>query len=590
MAKLIDLRKLMSTHGVQGVVVPHSDEHQSEYLDHYAQRLAWLTNFTGSAGSAIVLNDRAAVFVDGRYTLQAAKQVDQSLFEVVHLADETPAQWLAKHLTPGDKLAIDSWLHTQADIGRLRDVCTLKKATLVTLNENLIDKIWPDQPKPSTNEAFIHDLQFAGVSHQKKIKQIAADLASKSVDYAVISSLASICWLLNIRGTDVEGTPVVFAFAVIGADETVHLFIDKNKLPTSVMNHLDANIKFDDKPKIVDFLAGLPKTKVVQIDPRKTPYRLLEALSGKTIAQDQDPCALPSACKNNVEIQGVRAAHVRDGVALCNFFSWLEANLKEGYRVSELDAVHTLFEFRREQKLFFSNSFATISGSGPNGAIVHYRVDKESNRVLNDDTIFLVDSGGQYHDGTTDVTRVVAVKEPTDEQRERFTRVLKGHIAVARTVFPCGTTGSQLDVLARFHLWQAGLDYAHGTGHGVGSFLGVHDGPQGISKAIGLGTPLKDGMVLSNEPGYYKEGEYGFRIENLIVVREVHIPHAEIPMLGFETVTLAPIERKLIDISILEQSEINWLNAYHNEIQQKLLPLVKQETKEWLVRATAKLV
>ena len=589
--KLDELRKLMALEDLQAYIVPHSDEHQSEYLDHYAERLAWLTDFTGSAGSAIILGKKAAIFVDGRYTLQAAKQVDQGLFEIVPIAEETPEQWLAKNLIKEDRVGVDAWLHTEIGIQRLEKLCKNKGATLSSLDENLIDKLWHDQPKPSSNKAFIHDLKYSGVSHQKKIKQIAADLKDKNIDYVVISSLPSVCWLLNIRGHDVEYTPVVFAYVIIEPDETVHLFIDHKKLTPDVIEHLDAQIKIHDKFEIEEFLKKIRASANVQIDPKNTPYMLIETLikNGVNIIRDQDPCMLPSACKNAIEIQGVKAAHIRDGVAVCNFLSWLETNLKEGYKLTEMDAVKTLLEFRREQELFVSESFATISGSGPNGAIVHYRVDKKSNRLLNQDSIFLVDSGGQYYDGTTDVTRVVAIKDPTAEQKDRFTKVLKGHIDLARVVFPVGTSGSQLDVLARFHLWRAGLDYAHGTGHGVGSFLGVHDGPQSISKSTLSVTPLCAGMVLSNEPGYYKEGEYGFRVESLMLVHEVHIPHSELSMLGFETITMIPIEQKLIDLTIMHRNELRWLNDYHSEIREKLLPLVKDETKDWLIRATEKL-
>ena len=565
--KLSALRQQMQTKGLQAYIVPYADEHQSEYLDNYAKRLAWLTNFTGSAGTAIVLPDRAAVFVDGRYTLQAAKQVDQKQFEIVYVAEETPWQWLTKHIQSNDKVGIDAWLHTEAEVQQLRNICNL-----IPLHENLVDAIWHDQPQPSTNSAFIYDLKYAGVSHQQKIKQITAEMQANHI---VISALCSVCWLLNIRGSDVEDMPVVFAYVVVSADGAVNLFIDQQKLTPEVINHLGSSVVCHDKAAIVDFLSNLSQ---VQIDPKNTPYRLLEVL-GECVRK-QDPCALPSACKNAVEVQGVKAAHLRDGAALCNFLAWLE--LKSN--VTELDVVDTLHKFRQEQDLFVSNSFATIAGSGPNGAIIHYRVDENSNRLLKKDAILLLDSGGQYYDGTTDITRVVAMQEPTAEQKDRFTRVLKGHIALAKAVFPQGTTGSQLDTLARAPLWQVGLDYAHGTGHGVGHFLGVHDGPQRIGK--GVSVALQPGMVLSNEPGYYKEGEYGFRVESLMIVTEVVVPGAELPMLGFETLSMVPIEQELIDVPLLDKAELQWLNDYHEQVQKKLLALVNADTKDWLLRKT----
>ncbi|HEY3908442.1 MAG TPA: aminopeptidase P family protein [Stellaceae bacterium] len=584
--RLSRLRRELSARGLDGFVVPRSDEHQGEYVPPRGQRLAWLTGFTGSAGLAVVLRERAALFVDGRYTLQAAQQVDGNLFEVHHLIDEPPQHWIAAALKPGTVLGYDPWLHTPHEIERFRAAVEKAGASLRAVADNPLDRVWPGQPAAPLAPVVPHAEEFAGESAQSKRARLGRALAKEGVSAAVLTMPESIAWLLNIRGGDVPHTPLPLSFAILRDDVTVTLFIDRRKLVPGLDRHLGNAVRVaapDALGPALDALAAAGGR--VQADPASAAswiFDRLETASAK-LHRAPDPCTLPKACKNPVEIDGTRAAHRRDGAALTRFLAWLAREAPAG-RLSEIAASDRLEAFRRQGRYFRDLSFPTISGAGSNGAIVHYRAMPETEKRLERGTLYLLDSGAQYLDGTTDVTRTVAIGEPTAEMRDRFTRVLKGHIALALARFPKGTGGTQLDGFARRGLWQAGLDYDHGTGHGVGSYLGVHEGPQRISKAPSA-QPLLPGMIVSNEPGYYKTGAYGIRIENLVLVRPSD-GAAEREMLGFETLTLAPIDRSLVEPSLLDDDELAWLDAYHAQVRETLTPLVDPDTAAWLAQAT----
>jgi len=586
--KLARLRAELARRGLDGFIVPRGDEHQGEYVPPFAEGLAWLTGFTGSAGIAVVLKDKAAIFVDGRYTLQAQAQTDPHLFERLHLVDSPPAAWLAKNLPRGALLGYDPWLHTPAELERSAAAAAKAGAKLAPCDGNPIDAVWPDQPAPPLAPIVPHALRYAGKPSAEKRAEIAAALAADGVDAAVLTAPDSIAWLLNIRGGDVPHTPLALSFAIVSADGTVELFCDPRKLAPGLAEHLGNAVRASPREAFGPALERLGSAKKgVPADPTKAANFVFDALkrAGADIVAGADPCALPKACKNPVELDGTRAAHRRDGAALTRFLAWIKREAPTG-RISEIEAAERLHAIRREGELFRDLSFSTISGAGPNGAVVHYRVTAETNRPLERGTLFLVDSGAQYLDGTTDVTRTLAIGAPDPEMRERFTRVLKGHIALALARFPEGTSGAQLDALARVALWQAGLDYDHGTGHGVGSYLGVHEGPQRISKLPNT-TALRPGMIVSNEPGYYKTGAYGIRIENLVaVVASDGIDGAERKMLGFETLTLAPIDLDLVEPDLMTAEEIAWLDAYHAQVRAMIGPLVDHETARWLAEAT----
>jgi Xaa-Pro aminopeptidase len=585
--RLLALRGELKRRGVDGFLVPRSDEHQGEYVPGRAQRLAWLTGFTGSAGMAIVLLDKASVFIDGRYTLQVTQQVDMALFAPQPLAQMPPDKWLGENLKPGMKLGFDPWLHGIGECERLAAACVRAGAELVALDSNPVDAVWADQPPPPLGPVVPHALDFAGEDSTAKRQRIAAELAKSKADAAVLSLPDSIAWLLNIRGADVPHVPLPLSFAILHKDASVDLFIDQRKLTEAARQHLGNQVSIQPPQALDGALEALGQQgRIVSVDPATAPYRVAAKLqkSGASLLREADPVALPKACKNAVEIAGTRKAHSRDGAALTRFLGWLaEASKQDGLR--EIEASDRLEAIRREHGLCRDLSFDTISGAGPNGAIVHYRATERSNRKLQQGELYLVDSGAQYPDGTTDVTRTVAIGQPSEEMRDRFTRVLKGHIALATVRFPAGTTGSQLDALARKPLWEIGLDYEHGTGHGVGSFLSVHEGPQRISK-LANAVALRPGMIVSNEPGYYKEGGYGIRIENLILVQKADEAGK---FLHFETLTLAPIDRNLVDVSLLSAEELAWLNAYHARVLKEIGPQVDAPTRMWLEKATAPL-
>ncbi len=585
--RLAAVRAQMASLGLDGFLVPRADAHQGEYVPQRAQRLGWLTGFKGSAGLAAVLATKAAVFVDGRYTLQVRDQVDVSLFDPQSLGEPGPSEWLADNAPHGGRIGFDPWLHTPDQIERMAGVLQRIDAKLVALDVNLVDLAWSDQPPEPLGPVRAHSSSYAGKDSAEKRSEIAAELKRQGADATVLTAPDSIAWLLNLRGTDVNRTPLPLSFAIMRADATVDLFIDPAKLTAPARLSLGNAVSVTPMTGFGDALDRVGSARVL-LDAGQVSQAVFSRLesAGATVIRAADPCALPKAVKNPVELAGARAAHRRDGVAVTRFLAWLGAT--PAGTVTELDASAQLEAFRREGDHFRDLSFDSISGAGSNGAIVHYRSAPETNKTLESGTLYLIDSGAQYLDGTTDVTRTIAVGAPTAEHRDRFTRVLKGHIALATALFPTGTTGSQLDVLARHSLWQAGLDYDHGTGHGVGSFLSVHEGPHRISKAPNT-IALKPGMIVSNEPGYYKTGAYGIRIENLIAVETVDLPGAEREMLGFETLTLAPIDQALIDRSLLTAAEIAWLDGYHARVRAALEPLLEGEALAWMIAATAPL-
>lgn len=583
-SRLKDLRVLLHELDADGFLVPRTDAHQGEYVAPCDERLSWLTGFTGSAGMAIILHDKAALFVDGRYTLQAKNQVDLASYEICSLTDYPPCHWAKKHLKHGQKILYDPWLHTLNEKARAKKVCEEVGAIFSPAPQNLIDKLWIDRPNAPSNPICKHDLAYAGVSSEHKRQQVAQTLRDKKVDGALISTLESIAWLLNIRGSDIPHTPVAQAFAMIWADNSVDLFINPKKISSEITNFLGKEVRIIDIDSLEKWLSNL-EDKTILIDPALTPLSLIHQLDKCHLINSLDPCSLLKAIKNSIEVKGAREAHIQDGVAVTRFLAWLSKAALSG-QITELDADEKILSFRKQNPLFIDTSFNTISASGPNGAIVHYRVTPQSNRPIELNSIYLIDSGGQYLNGTTDITRTVAIGTPTHEQKDRFTRVLKGHIAIASTLFPVGTTGSQLDPLARLSLWQVGLDYDHGTGHGVGSFLNVHEGPQRISKAPST-VALQPGMIISNEPGYYKANEYGIRIESLVLVVDKDIPdEGERPLLEFETLTLVPIDTTLIDVNLLTEQERLWINAYHKKVLNSLLPHLDEEEANWLKEAT----
>ncbi len=584
--RLAALRAELVRRGLDGFVVPHSDEHMGEYLPEHAERLAFLTAFTGSAGAAVVLAETAALFVDGRYTLQAQAQTDTTLFEPRDLVGEGPPAWIADHLPKGAKLGYDPWLHTQHGVAHLRGAAEKAGGSVAPCPTNPIDAIWDDQPGPPMAKAIPHPLDLAGEDSKSKRGRLAEGLRAAGLDAAVITLADSLCWLLNIRGSDVPHTPFVLAFALLNADASVDLFLDEAKRSGELVAHLGGDVRLHPADAFAGALDGLGG-KTVGADPATAAAAVFERLhqAGARIKLTPDPCQLPKACKNAVEIEGMRKAHIRDGAALSRFLAWLPAQAAGG-TLTEIEATEALEGFRRATGCLRDVSFDSITGAGSNGAIVHYRVTRSTNRVIAQGDMFLVDSGAQYPDGTTDVTRTIIIGQPTAQMKDRFTRVLKGHIALATARFPDGTIGMQLDSFARRPLWEAGLDYDHGTGHGVGSYLSVHEGPQNISKRA-IMQPLKPGMICSNEPGYYKTGEFGIRIENLVVVTEGKpVPGGDRAMMEFETITLAPIDLNLVEPSLLTQTERGWLNLYHARVRDTLRPLVDAETQAWLDRAT----
>lgn len=585
-ARIALLRAELKRLKLTGFFVPRADEFQGEYVPAHAERLRWLTNFRGSAGVAIVTLKKAAIFVDGRYVIQVRQQVDEKIFQPCHLIDEPPTQWIARTLKKGDRLGFDPWLVTADQAKRYRGACEGVGASFVAVARNPIDAVWTDQPAPPMAEIVTQPTQFAGRTAADKIKDIRK--AFGPADAVVLTQPDSVAWLFNLRGFDVPHTPVVNAYAILPKTGKAELFIAPEKLTEDVQTHLKKVAVIRAPGDIGKALKALGKARVL-IDPAWTPERLREALvrAKAEIVTGPDPVSLPKARKNTVEQEGARNAQKRDGVAVSRFLCWLEAQAPTG-NLTELDAAAKLQAFRAETGDLRDLSFETIPAAGPHAAIPHYHATAESNRKLGRNEIFLIDSGAQYIDGTTDITRTVIMGEPSAEMQDRFTRVLKGMIGLSMARFPKGTAGSQIDVLARQHLWNTGLDFDHGTGHGVGAYLSVHEGPARINKSDR--TALEPGMILSNEPGYYKQDEYGIRIENLIMVHEaMPVDGGDRPMLGFETLTLAPIDRRLIGVSLLSDAERHWLNAYHARVLKEVGDHLGGAELAWLTKACAAL-
>src|SRR4051812_1184819 len=582
-ARLSAFREELVRRNLSGFVIPRADQQQNEYVPPSEERLAWLTGFTGSAGQAIVLTHEAAVFVDGRYTLQAAKQVDRRAWSIEPLADPPPESWLTKHLRAGDRLGFDPWLHTSAAAERLAAACAKAGAQLIAIDSNPVDSVWTERPPPPLAPVTVHAPKFSGEAEADKLSRIRLEIAKLGAEALVLSDSHAVAWTFNIRGADVSHTPLPLSYALVPKDGRPTIFIDHRKLSNSARDHLErsADVREPDAlaPKLIELAKRGASIALDSATAADALSRLISAAGGKPV-RGSDPVSLLKAVKNVTEIEGARTAHRRDAVALTRFLAWIDRDAPSG-RLTEIDAVEALETFRRETGVLKDVSFPTISGSGPNGAIVHYRVTRETNRTLGKNELFLIDSGAQYEDGTTDITRTIVIGNASHEMRDRFTRVLKGYIAIATAVFPENTSGAQLDSLARLPLWDAGLDFDHGTGHGVGSYLSVHEGPARISK---LGTaPLKRGMILSNEPGYYKTGAFGIRIENLVLVIEAPaVAGAEKTLDAFETLTLAPIHRRLVDPAHLTVDETRWLDAYHARVATTLGPLVDAPTRAWL--------
>lgn len=586
--RLHAFRAEITRRGLSGFIVPHADEYQNEYVPACAERLAWLTGFTGSAGTAVVLAGQAAIFVDGRYTLQVRSQVDLQVWVPRNLMDEPVHSWLPAVLRPSDTLGYDPWLHTPQEVKQLKEACAKAGAVLMSCESNPVDAIWRDRPAVPVAKVVPHYLAYAGKSSDEKRHKLSKALKKDEIGVAVLTAPDSIAWLLNVRGNDVEYTPLPLGFALLHRDATASLFLDTHKVSDALVSHLGPAVRIRSVSEFQNALDRLGKTgERVLCDPKRTASWIAERLtrSGARVIEGEDPCLLPKACKNTVEINGAREAQKRDGAAVCEFLAWLSHEAQTG-QLSELDAQAYLDACRRRQPLWRDMSFPTISAAGPNGAVVHYRATDKQCRRLEPGTLYLVDSGGQYLDGTTDITRTIAVGSPTPECRDRYTRVLKGHIALAKATFPKGTTGAQLDALARRPLWEVELDYAHGTGHGVGSYLGVHEGPQRIAKG-GHTVALQPGMILSNEPGYYKDGEYGIRLENLVVVTPAPMDNGDgREWYAFETITLVPFDASLIDRALLNAAEREWLNGYHARVREVIGPLVDSSTAGWLKQAT----
>ncbi|THD48522.1 MAG: aminopeptidase P family protein [Bradyrhizobium sp.] len=588
-ARLSAFREELAQRHLTGFVVPRADQQQNEYVAPSEERLAWLTGFTGSAGLAVILSREAALFVDGRYTLQAAKQVDAKAWSVEPLVDPPPETWLAKHLVAGDRLGFDPWLHTTAAAERLAAACAKAGAELIAVDGNPLDAVWTERPAPPLAPVTVHGPQFSGEVETEKLKRIGLEIDKLGVDALVLSDSHAVAWTFNIRGGDVSHTPLPLSYALVPKTGRPTVFIDHRKLSNSARDHLEHTADVAEPDTLLFKLTELARSGAgIALDGATAPdalSRLISAAGGKPL-RGNDPVSLLKAVKNSTEIEGTRAAHRRDAVALVRFLAFIDREAPSG-ALTEIDAVEALETFRRDTGALKDVSFPTISGTGPNGAIVHYRVTRKSNRRIAPGDLLLIDSGAQYEDGTTDVTRTIAIGQPSMEMCDRFTRVLRGHIAIARALFPDGTTGAQLDTLARQFLWQAGIDFEHGTGHGVGSYLSVHEGPARISK---LGTtPLRRGMILSNEPGYYKTNAFGIRIENLELVVGADVAGSEKPVNAFETLTLAPIDRRLVDLSMLTGDELSWLNDYHDRVRHTVHPHVDEATKVWLDAATAPL-
>ena len=582
-SKLNKFRESINTAGFDGFIIPRADRFQGEYVAPIDERLAWLTGFTGSAGQAIVLKDKAAFFTDGRYTIQAEQQVEEG-FEQHIVPEARPVEWLRTNANSNRVLGFDPWLHTVSQVEAWSKKLEHAGLEFKPAEVNPIDGLWQDQPETTVNTAYVHSVKYAGKSHTDKLADLAKHLADVGCDAVLVTCPESIAWLLNIRGQDVPHVPVVHSFAVVNSKGVVDLFIDPIKVVDEVAKHFGDAVQVHEEAEILNFVESFDGK--LSLDPQQCSMAIFQALNdGCQVLREQNPCMLPKAKKNWVEIEGAKEVHVRDGVALAKAFVWLVKQLKGKNKVTELDMSAKVLELRGAQPNFKEPSFTTIAAAGANAAQAHYAPTPENNHEILESKLFLIDSGGQYLEGTTDVTRTISFDPPSTSQRDHYTRVLKGHIAIATAKFPAGTTGGQLDIFGRQHLWEAGLDYAHGTGHGVGSYLSVHEGPQRISSTSSVA--LAPGMILSNEPGYYLPGSYGIRLENLVFVTESAFRGADgRSFLEFETLTMLPFDLKLIDVQMLSTHERNWLNAYHAKVRRVLLDYLDADEQQWLLDST----
>ncbi|TOG08784.1 X-Pro aminopeptidase [Vibrio parahaemolyticus] len=579
------IREWLAQHNIDALLIPHEDEYLGEYVPAHNERLHWLTGFTGSAGAAVITQNKAAIFVDGRYTVQVTKQVPNELFEYRHLIEEPALDWIQDNLTTNASVAIDPRMHSSAWL----DMAQAKLAGKLELNilsSNPIDELWHDRPAPVVSDVRLMPTEAVGQSSESKRKEIAQLVAKAGADSAVITALDSICWLLNVRGLDVSRLPVLLSHAILHADSSVEYFLDPARLPAEFAAHVGTGVTVHHPEALQSRLEAMSGKKVL-LDPAISNawFKLVLQNAGASVIAAADPCLMPKAAKNEVEIAGMKACHIRDGVAMSKFLCWLDAEVAAGNLHDEATLADRLEAFRKEDPTLMDLSFDTISAAGGNAAMCHYNHENQPEPgKLELNTLYLVDSGGQYLDGTTDITRTIAIGQPSAEMIKQFTLALKGHIGVARARFPKGTRGYQIDTLARQHLWAEGYDYDHGTGHGVGHFLSVHEGPASISKKQ-IDVPLTEGMVLSNEPGYYRADAFGIRIENLELVVETPT-NGDFPVLSFESLTRCPIDKRNINVDMLTRPELAWLNDYHQKVWEQISPLVEGEVKEWLREAT----
>ncbi len=579
------IREWLAQHNIDALLVPHEDEYLGEYVPAHNERLHWLTGFTGSAGAAVITKDKAAIFVDGRYTVQVTKQVPADLFEYRHLIEEPALDWITDHLANGASVAIDPRMHNSAwlDMAQAKLAGALE---LKILASNPIDELWHDRPAPVVSDVRLMATEAVGQSSESKRQEIAELVKKTGADSAVITALDSICWLLNVRGLDVSRLPVLLSHAILHSDSSVEYFLDPARLPAEFDAHVGSGVTVH-HPEALQARLETLTGKNVLVDPATSNawFKLVLQNAGASVVSKADPCLMPKAAKNAVEIAGMKACHIRDGVAMSKFLSWLDAEVVASNLHDEATLADKLEAFRSEDPTLMDLSFDTISAAGGNAAMCHYNHENQPEPgKLELNTLYLVDSGGQYLDGTTDITRTIAIGQPSQEMIKQFTLALKGHIGVARARFPKGTRGYQIDTLARQHLWAEGYDYDHGTGHGVGHFLSVHEGPASISKKQ-IDVPLTEGMVLSNEPGYYRADAFGIRIENLELVVETPT-NGDFPVLSFESLTRCPIDKRNINVDMLTRPELAWLNDYHQKVWDEISPLVEGDVKEWLRQAT----
>jgi len=577
--RLLHLRKEMKKQTLDGYIVPHTDEFQGEFLPKYAQRLGWMTGFTGSAGAAIVLHENAVVMSDGRYTIQLAQEVDAQLYEYADSTKITIGDWLNEHACEGMNVGYDVWLHTPKQIEDIVDKLAGTGVVLVPIAENIIDTLWHDQPKKPNAPVTLFPEDVAGKSAKQKRMDIAQDIKEQGAQACLITAGDSICWLLNVRGGDVDYSPLILSYIFLYEDGRVDWFVDEHKISSDIKSALGEGVNLHDFNAMEERIEKINGS--ILYDSNSAPIWFEQAVVRHDVEliAYKDPCSLPKSIKSQAEQEAIRQSHIHDGVAIVKFMKWVDENAGKG-ELTELSVEEQLESFRKEHDSYLYPSFSTIAGFAENGAIIHYRASEKTCKIINRDSLLLVDSGGQYQWGTTDITRTICIGVPTQEMRENYTRVLKGHIAVSVIRFKKGTTGKEIDALARVALQEVGLDYAHGTGHGVGCFLGVHEAAANLSPRSE--AAVEAGMLLSNEPGYYKAGEYGIRIENLILAKQAL---KEPNMLCFETVTLAPYDKSLIDVSLLNETEQAWLAAYEDNVRKKLVEHLSKNEKEWLFKA-----